>query len=96
MVNDDSNLLSRFFKLGYAAGADAMAGVMAIQPESGFLKQLPEPVVPDLDLPYTEEECQPLPPEEDDEETVVAPAADPQSNVEMVTENVAADEQTEV
>ncbi|KAF7126485.1 hypothetical protein RHSIM_Rhsim05G0211400 [Rhododendron simsii] len=97
MVNDELEVrLPDFFKLGYAAGADAMAGVMAIQPESGFLKQLPEPVVPDLDLPYTEEECQPLPPEEDDEEAVVAPAADPESNVAMVTENVAAVEQTEV
>ncbi|KAF7116205.1 hypothetical protein RHSIM_RhsimUnG0034200 [Rhododendron simsii] len=37
-----------FFKLGYAAGANAMAGVMAIQPKSGFLKQLPELIIPDL------------------------------------------------
>ncbi|KAF7128858.1 hypothetical protein RHSIM_Rhsim10G0098800 [Rhododendron simsii] len=97
MVNDELEVrLPDFFKLGYAAGADAMAGVMAIQPESGFLKQLPEPVIPSLDLPYTEEECQPLPPEEDDEEAVVASSAEPQSNVEVVTENVAADEQTEV
>ncbi|KAF7126442.1 hypothetical protein RHSIM_Rhsim11G0109500 [Rhododendron simsii] len=84
MVNDELEVrLPDFFKLGYAAGADAMAGVMAIQPESGFLKQLPEPVVPDLDLPYTEEECQPLPPEEDEEEMVDASAAEPQpqSNV---------------
>ncbi|KAF7154506.1 hypothetical protein RHSIM_Rhsim01G0191200 [Rhododendron simsii] len=96
MVNDELEVrLPDFFKLRYAAGADAMAGVMAIQPESGFLKQLPEPIVPSLDLPYTEEECQSLPPEEDDEEMVVAPAAEPQSN-EGVTENVAADEQTEV
>ncbi|KAG5558331.1 hypothetical protein RHGRI_008306 [Rhododendron griersonianum] len=71
MVNDELEVrLSDFFRLGYAAGADAMAGVMAIQPESGFLKLLPEPVVPDLELPYTEEECAPLPPEEDEEEAM--------------------------
>ncbi|KAF7152420.1 hypothetical protein RHSIM_Rhsim01G0019100 [Rhododendron simsii] len=82
MVNDELEVrLPDFFKLGYAAGADAMAGVMAIQPESGFLKQLPDPIIPNLDLPYTEEECQPLPPEEDEEETVDASAAEPQSNV---------------
>ncbi|KAF7150811.1 hypothetical protein RHSIM_Rhsim02G0015100 [Rhododendron simsii] len=84
MVNDELEVrLPDFFKLGYAAGADAMAGVMAIQPESGFLKQLPDPIIPNLDLPYTEEECQPLPPEEDEEEMVDASAAEPQpqSNV---------------
>ncbi|KAF7148248.1 hypothetical protein RHSIM_Rhsim03G0035300 [Rhododendron simsii] len=50
MVNDELEVrLPDFFKLGYAAGANAMAGVMAIQLESGFLKQLPEPIVPSLD-----------------------------------------------
>ncbi|KAF7114130.1 hypothetical protein RHSIM_RhsimUnG0099000 [Rhododendron simsii] len=86
MVNDELEVrLPDFFKLRYAAGADAMAGVMAIQPESGFLKQLPDPIIPNLDLPYTEEECQPLPPEEDEEEMVDASAAEPQpqSNVAM-------------
>ncbi|KAF7152942.1 hypothetical protein RHSIM_Rhsim01G0087400 [Rhododendron simsii] len=89
MVNDELEVrLPDFFKLGYAAGADAMAGVMAIQPESGFLKQLPDPIIPNLDLPYTEEECQPLPPEEDEEEMVDASAAEPQpqSNVEEEAE----------
>lgn len=72
MVNDELEVrLPDFYRLGYAAGADAMAGVMAIQPESGFLKQLPELVIPDLELPYTEEECQPLPPEEDEDEEIV-------------------------
>ncbi|KAF7123849.1 hypothetical protein RHSIM_Rhsim12G0055300 [Rhododendron simsii] len=94
MVNDELEVwLPDFFKLGYAAGADAMAGVMAIQPESGFLKQLPELIVPSLDLPYTEEECQPLPPEEDDEEMVDVPHAKPQSNVEGGTRRVATDDQ---
>lgn len=45
-----------------------MAGVMVIEPGVGFLKQLPEPVVPDLELPYTEEECQPLPPEDEEDD----------------------------
>ncbi|KAF7150322.1 hypothetical protein RHSIM_Rhsim02G0093100 [Rhododendron simsii] len=40
MVIDELEVrLPDFFKLGYAAGADAMAGVMAIQPESGFLSR---------------------------------------------------------
>lgn len=57
MVNDELEArLPDFYKLGYAASADAMAGVMVIQLESGFLKQLPEPVVLNLELPYTEEE----------------------------------------
>lgn len=39
MVNDELEVrLPDFYKLGYAAGADAMAGVMVIQPESSFLK----------------------------------------------------------
>lgn len=72
MVNKELEVwLSGFYRLGYAAGADAMAGVMAIQPESEFLKQLPEPVILDLGLPYTEEECVSLPPEEDDDELMV-------------------------
>ncbi|KAF7123711.1 hypothetical protein RHSIM_Rhsim12G0099500 [Rhododendron simsii] len=97
MVNDELEVrLPDFYKLGYAAGADAMAGVMAIQPESGFLKQLPEPMVPDLDLPYTEEECQPLPPEEDDEEIIGASLAEAQVEVEGTTEKDAVDEQTKV
>ncbi|KAE9452821.1 hypothetical protein C3L33_15271, partial [Rhododendron williamsianum] len=68
MVNEALEArLPDFYKLGYAAGADAMAGVMVIRAEPGFLKQLPEPIVPDLELPYTEEECAPLPPEEDED-----------------------------
>ncbi|KAF7114526.1 hypothetical protein RHSIM_RhsimUnG0084400 [Rhododendron simsii] len=70
-----------------------MAGVIAIQPESGFLKQLPEPIVPSLDLPYTEEECQPLPPAEDDAEMVDVPLAEPQGNVEGGTGIVATNDQ---
>lgn len=39
MVNDELEMrLLDFFKLGYVAGAEAMAGVMVIEPESGFLK----------------------------------------------------------
>ncbi|KAF7113334.1 hypothetical protein RHSIM_RhsimUnG0136200 [Rhododendron simsii] len=73
IVNDELEVrLPDFYRLGYAAGADAIAGVMAIQPESEFLRQLPEPEVPSLDLPYTEEECLPLPLEDDDEEMIEA------------------------
>ncbi|KAF7121009.1 hypothetical protein RHSIM_Rhsim13G0183200 [Rhododendron simsii] len=97
MVNDELEVqVPDFFKLGYAAGADAMAGVMAIQPESGFLKHLPEPIVPDLNLPYIEEECQPLPPKEDEEEMLVEPIAEPQSGVERTSGKDAGNEPTRV
>ncbi|KAF7135551.1 hypothetical protein RHSIM_Rhsim08G0126400 [Rhododendron simsii] len=76
---------SKFYKLGYAAFVDEMAGVMVIEPELGFLKQLLEPVVPDLELPYTEEECQLLPPEEDEDEQMT----DAERQQEGIGENVA-------
>ncbi|KAG5524682.1 hypothetical protein RHGRI_031382 [Rhododendron griersonianum] len=63
-----------FFELGYAAGAEAMAGVLVVEADSKFLQQLPPPVIPDLQLLYTEEECAPLPPEED-EDVVMAEAS---------------------
>lgn len=69
MVNGELEVgLPDFYRLDYAAGAEAIARVMVIEPESGFSKQLPQPVVPDLELPYTKEECQPLPPEDDEDE----------------------------
>ncbi|KAF7153171.1 hypothetical protein RHSIM_Rhsim01G0167400 [Rhododendron simsii] len=68
-MREERNKSSRLLML---RGADGMAGVMVIQLESGFLKQLPEPTVSDLELPYTEEECLPLPPEDDDEEMIEA------------------------
>lgn len=72
MVNDELEMrLPDFFKLGYAAGAEAMAKVMVTEPESGIFRQLLEPDVPDLELPYTEEECQPLPPEDDEDEEML-------------------------
>ncbi|KAF7143972.1 hypothetical protein RHSIM_Rhsim05G0059700 [Rhododendron simsii] len=93
MVNDEIEVrLPDFFKLGLESGAKAMAGVMAIEPESGFMKQLPKPVFPPLDLPYSEEECQPLPPEEDEEEA----AADPNAVVDEAQEKTAGEKQIEV
>ncbi|KAG5553168.1 hypothetical protein RHGRI_011140 [Rhododendron griersonianum] len=75
MVNDElETRLPDFFELGYAAGAEAMAGVLVVETDSKFLQQLPPPVIPDLLLPYTEEECAPLPPEED-EDVVMAEAS---------------------
>ncbi|KAG5547934.1 hypothetical protein RHGRI_013572 [Rhododendron griersonianum] len=75
MVNDElETRLPDFFELGYAAGAEAMAGVLVVEADSKFLQQLPPPVIPDLQLPYTEEECDPLPPEED-EDVVMAEAS---------------------
>ncbi|KAG5545491.1 hypothetical protein RHGRI_017851 [Rhododendron griersonianum] len=63
-----------FYELGYAAGAKAMAGVLVVETNSTFLQELPPPVIPDLELPYIEEECAPLPPEED-EDVVMAEAS---------------------
>ncbi|KAG5524681.1 hypothetical protein RHGRI_031382 [Rhododendron griersonianum] len=75
MVNDElETRLPDFFELGYAAGAEAMAGVLVVEADSKFLQQLPPPVIPDLQLLYTEEECAPLPPEED-EDVVMAEAS---------------------
>lgn len=104
MVNEELEVrLPNFYSRGYNAGADAMAGVMVIQPESGFLRQLPEPVIPDLELPYTEDECAPLPPEEDEDEEMAEgvvqekPAEDEEPNesakvdgqqLDAATENV--------
>lgn len=69
MVNDILEArMPDFYRLGYSFGAKAMAAVMLIELGVGFLNQLPEPVIPYLELPYTEEECQPLLPEDDDEE----------------------------
>ncbi|KAG5564447.1 hypothetical protein RHGRI_000589 [Rhododendron griersonianum] len=45
MVNDElETRLSDFFELGYAAGAEAMAGVLVVESDSKFLQQLPPPV----------------------------------------------------
>ncbi|KAG5550370.1 hypothetical protein RHGRI_015357 [Rhododendron griersonianum] len=71
MVNDAlEERLPEFFELGYAAGAEAMATVLVVETDTQFRKQVPPPVIPDLRLPYTEEECAPLPPEEDEDEVM--------------------------
>ncbi|KAG5516977.1 hypothetical protein RHGRI_037649 [Rhododendron griersonianum] len=42
MVNDElETRLPDFFELGYAAGAEAMAGVLVVESDSKFLQQLP-------------------------------------------------------
>ncbi|KAG5525090.1 hypothetical protein RHGRI_031687 [Rhododendron griersonianum] len=44
MVNDElETRLPDFFELGYAAGAEAMAGVLVVETDSKFLQQLPPP-----------------------------------------------------
>lgn len=45
-----------------------MAHFMNIEPKQGFFKNVSEPVTPDLELPYTEEECMPLPHEDEEDE----------------------------
>ncbi|KAG5563146.1 hypothetical protein RHGRI_005787 [Rhododendron griersonianum] len=75
MVNDAlEDRLPEFFELGYAAGAEAMATVLVVETDTQFRQQVPPPVIPDLRLPYTEEECAPLPPEED-KDVVMAEAS---------------------
>lgn len=56
------------YRVGYKDGARAMAGVMQMDPCQELMGRLPEPQVPKFELPYTTEQCEPLPPEEDDEE----------------------------
>lgn len=38
-----------------------MAIVMQMDPDQGFMKQEAEPAIPKLNLPYTNEQCEPLP-----------------------------------
>ncbi|KAG5564100.1 hypothetical protein RHGRI_000320 [Rhododendron griersonianum] len=45
MVNDElETRLPDFFELGYAVGAEAMAGVLVVESDFKFLQQLPPPV----------------------------------------------------
>lgn len=60
------------YRMGYKDGVAAMAGVLKLEADMNLMKSIPTPVVPELNLSYTIEECAPLPPEEflesDDEE----------------------------
>lgn len=77
MVNDElSARLPDFYRVGYKAGSTAMAHFMNIEPEQGFFKNVPEPVNPDLELPYTKEEFRPLPPEDDEDDGAAAEGRD--------------------
>lgn len=42
----------------------ATCEVMQLEPDLNLTKSIPSPVIPELVLPYTDEECAPLPPEE--------------------------------
>lgn len=66
MVNEEVILrVSIAYRTGYKDGVAAAAGVLQLEANMNLTKSIPEAVVrPKLVLPYTEEECMPLPPEE--------------------------------
>jgi hypothetical protein len=62
MVNDEIKLrVPIAFRTGYKDGVKATCAVLNPDADLGLI---PAPVAPELVLPYTEEECAPLPPEE--------------------------------
>lgn len=52
------------YRTGYKDGVKAACGVLQLEAYMNMTKSIPEAVVPELVLPYTEEECAPLPLEE--------------------------------
>lgn len=51
------------YRMGYKDGVAAAASVLQLEPDLNLTRSIPEAVVPELVLPYTDEECAPLPPE---------------------------------
>ncbi|KAG5535796.1 hypothetical protein RHGRI_023536 [Rhododendron griersonianum] len=47
------------------------ARILLFRQNGSFQSALPGPVIPDLELPYTEEECQPSPLEDEKDEEMV-------------------------
>ncbi|XP_058189243.1 uncharacterized protein LOC131306830 [Rhododendron vialii] len=65
MVNDAIKMrVPIAYRTGYKDGVKAACGVMQLEADMNLTKSIPAPVTPELVLPYTEEECAPLPPEE--------------------------------
>lgn len=52
------------YRMGYKDGVKAACGVMQLEADLNLTKSIPEPVIPKLVIPYTAEECAPLPPQE--------------------------------
>ncbi|KAI8530297.1 hypothetical protein RHMOL_Rhmol11G0045600 [Rhododendron molle] len=65
MVNDEVEIrVPIAYNRGYKDGVKAACGVLQLEADMAMTKSIPGPVVPELELPYTTEECEPLPPEE--------------------------------
>lgn len=65
MVNEElTKKMLISYRTGYKAGVRAACAVMQVEPDANFMKSIPVAEVPELNLPYTDEECAPLPPEE--------------------------------
>ncbi|XP_058216136.1 uncharacterized protein LOC131327138 [Rhododendron vialii] len=65
MVNDEvKSRVPIAYRTGYKDGVKAACAVMQLEPDLNLTKSIPAPVTPELVLPYTEEECAPLPPED--------------------------------
>lgn len=72
MVNEEIILRVPIgYRTGYKDGVAAAAGVLQLEADMNLTKSIPAPVVPELNLPYTDEACAPLLleefPESDDE-----------------------------
>lgn len=65
MVNEEPVLrVPIAYRMGYKDGVGATAGVLQLEANMNLTKTIPAPVVPELNLLYTDEECALLPPEE--------------------------------
>lgn len=81
------------YRMGYNDGVAAACGVLQLEADMNMTKSIPAAVVPELVLPYIDEECAPLPPEEfpesDEEiEDIFDAEAEGGSGAKKVTEDV--------
>lgn len=97
MVNEEVVLrVPIAYKTGYKDGVAAAASVLRLEANMNLTKSIPTAVVLDLNLPYTDEECAPLPPEEfpesDEEiEDISDEDAEGGSRAKSVADNVGGD-----
>lgn len=76
--------------MGYKDGVAAAVGVLQLEPDLNLTKSIPEVVILELVLPYTDEKCAPLPleefPESDEEiEDISDAEAEDGSGLKKVT-----------
>lgn len=65
MVNEEVQMrVPIAYRTGYKDGVKAACGVLQLEADMNLTKSIPATVIPELVLPYTDEECAPLPPEE--------------------------------